>query len=150
MENNKVIYFNRHEGQYPQFSNFFPCFIKWKGKVYRCSEAIYCAESCKYPEDAEKFTTLTGKQSKELIKKLQQKDDWNDIKVPIMYKIVWEKFSQNTYLKTILLSTGDAKLVESVIWHDNFWGDCTCPKCTSIKGQNYLGKILMRVRKSIR
>lgn len=146
---NKTIYFNRHEGQYPQFSNFFPCLIKWKGRIYSCSEAIFYAESCKYPEDAEKFVSLTGKQAKELGKTVEQKDDWNDIKVLVMYKIVFEKFKQNPYLRTILLSTGNSTLIEKTMWHDNFWGNCACHKCSDITGQNTLGKILMRVRKEL-
>lgn len=35
---------------------------------------------------------------------------------------------------------------EIVSWHDNFWGNCTCVKCENIEGQNWLGKLLMKVR----
>lgn len=43
-------------------------------------------------------------------------------------------------LKAKLLETGDAELVESNWWHDYFWGVCNG------RGENHLGKILMKIR----
>ena len=34
--------------------------------------------------------------------------------------------------------------------HDNEYGNCICPKCAEIEGENKLGKILMRVRTELR
>lgn len=67
-------------------------------------------------------------------------------------KIVgYAKFSKNENLRQILLSTEDEELVEDTTgWHDNIWGDCSCPKCQYIKGRNKLGKILMQVRDEIK
>lgn len=68
-----------------------------------------------------------------------------------MYKVVYAKFSKNENLRQILLSTEDEELVEDTTgWHDNIWGDCSCPKCQYIKGRNKLGKILMQVRDEIK
>lgn len=53
----------------------------------------------------------------------------------------------NPELRKILLSTGDEELVEDTTsWHDNIWGNCDCPRCRNIPGQNLLGKALMQVR----
>ena len=38
------------------------------------------------------------------------------------------------------------ELIEGNTWSDNFWGDCHCPKCRGIKGENNLGKLLMKIR----
>jgi predicted NAD-dependent protein-ADP-ribosyltransferase YbiA (DUF1768 family) len=57
------------------------------------------------------------------------------------------KFSQHPELQNILLETGDTYIEENTTgWHDNIWGNCHCPKCQKIKGQNLLGKALMDVR----
>lgn len=59
--------------------------------------------------------------------------------------------SANSNKRAILLSTEDEELVEDTTgWHDNIWGDCSCPKCQYIKGRNKLGKILMQVRDEIK
>ena len=41
------------------------------------------------------------------------------------------------------MATGNAVLVEKNDWGDTFWGVC------SGKGENYLGRLLMQVRKEI-
>jgi predicted NAD-dependent protein-ADP-ribosyltransferase YbiA (DUF1768 family) len=43
-----------------------------------------------------------------------------------------------------LLETGDAELIEGNDWGDTFWGVC------GGKGNNFLGKLLMEVRKELR
>jgi hypothetical protein len=39
-------------------------------------------------------------------------------------------------------------LIEGNWWHDNFYGSCTCNKCVN-KGENNLGKILMKIREEL-
>lgn len=57
--------------------------------------------------------------------------------------------SQNVQLLNWLMLTGEEQLLENTTgWHDNTWGDCSCPKCKNITGQNLLGKALMEVRAS--
>ena len=52
-------------------------------------------------------------------------------------------------LKEKLIATGDAELVEGNRWHDNRRGKCSCEKRQNKEGQNWLGKILMEIRKEI-
>ena len=47
-------------------------------------------------------------------------------------------------LKEMLLLTGDQEIIEENYWGDTFWGVCRG------KGQNHLGKILMKVRDELR
>lgn len=63
-----------------------------------------------------------------------------------MYEIVLAKFEQNIGLRDRLLAAGDAELVEGNYWHDNYWGQRSCPRCINAIRFNQLGKTLMRVR----
>ena len=60
-----------------------------------------------------------------------------------MYDVVKAKFSIK-HLKEMLLATGNEELIEGNLWNDTYWGVCNG------KGQNKLGKILMRVREELR
>lgn len=66
--------------------------------------------------------------------------DWESAKDNVMKKAVLAKFSQHDELKALLLSTGDAKLIEHTE-NDDYWGDGD-----NGKGKNKLGQILMAVR----
>ena len=94
-------------------------------------------------------TSGTPSISKRRGKKVQLRDDWQDIKQEIMLKSIRLKFKQNPELKAKLLDTGNEDLIEGNTWHDNIWGDCHCKNCSNIQGTNYLGKILMQVRKEL-
>jgi len=74
------------------------------------------------------------------------RSDWSSVKLAFMYTTVLNKFCQNPVLTEMLLDTQPHKLVEGNTWHDNYWGDCSCPNCSSIDGENKLGTVLMRVR----
>ncbi len=73
-------------------------------------------------------------------KSFQVRNNWDKIRVRVMYEVVKAKFSQNDDIKQILLSTCDAILIENSPI-DYFWG---CGADGS--GENYLGRILMRIR----
>jgi len=74
-----------------------------------------------------------------LRKRKEFRDNWDDIKLDIMLKGFRAKFSDE-HLRTRILETGDAILHEDSPT-DMFWGK---------KGQDWLGKLLMRVRDEIR
>lgn len=56
------------------------------------------------------------------------------------------KFSANESLRSRLIATGNKRLIEGNWWHDNYWGNCTCAKCTGKPGANNLGILLIFVR----
>lgn len=70
-------------------------------------------------------------------------DQWDAIKVDMMMKVLRAKFT-NVHLRGLLLSTGDAELVESS-YKDNYWGDGG-----DGRGLNMLGKCLMQLRDELR
>jgi ribA/ribD-fused uncharacterized protein len=74
---------------------------------------------------------------------VELRPDWEDIKLDVMKLFVTKKFTESTDLRTRLIATGDAELIEGNPWRDQFWG-----VYTGI-GENHLGKILMQVRAAI-
>lgn len=89
-------------------------------------------------------------QAKKWGRKITLRPDWEDIKLELMYQLVHCKFSDHDKLRGFLMTTSDFILVEGNNWHDNFYGNCVCYRCTNIEGKNWLGKILMEVRKELR
>lgn len=87
--------------------------------------------------------------AKKFGRKVKLRSDWEQIKYQIMYNGVTAKFVQNFKFANLLKQTGNAYLIEGNWWHDNIWGDCHCNKCKNIKGTNWLGEILMKVREEI-
>lgn len=70
------------------------------------------------------------------------RSDWDAVKDDVMRFVVYQKFSQHKKLRDLLLSTGDAYLIEASP-RDNYWG-------TNGSGKNMLGIILMETRNLLR
>jgi ribA/ribD-fused uncharacterized protein len=79
--------------------------------------------------------------------KLYNKKSWAKVNHQMLWKALAMKFTQNPDIREKLLSTIGYELIEGNTWHDNYWGDCRCPKCSKIYGLNVLGKQLMLIRK---
>ena len=121
------------------FGNFHPCKIHYKRLTYKNAEAAYQAAKSNNPKVRKQFCNLTGNQAWKKGQSLSSQGD----SVKVMIEIVHAKFSQNPELKTALLATGKAKLVEHipVKGRDKFWGDDN-----DGTGDNMLGQVLMFVR----
>lgn len=149
-KNNKGSYANQNPmtcidsfvGNYRFLSNFYQCSVEYDGITYDNSEAAFQAQKCKDPDDRERFVGLNPSQAKRLGRKIQLRDDWELVKDSIMYEVVLAKFKQHYDLRTKLLNTGFATLVEGNDWGDRYWG-----KVNNV-GENRLGEILMRVREA--
>lgn len=83
----------------------------------------------------------SARKAKKLGRKAKLREDWEEIKVDVMRKFVFAKFTQHPDLKMRLLFTKDAFLVEGNNYKDVFWG-----VTQDGVGKNHLGKILMQVR----
>jgi ribA/ribD-fused uncharacterized protein len=95
-------------------------------------------------EQAKILAAPTPSEAKRLGNACVLRPDWENIKIPVMKELLLRKFSTPN-AKEMLLSTGDAFLVEGNTWHDTFWGECKC-KDHKGEGDNYLGLLLMEVR----
>jgi hypothetical protein len=68
---------------------------------------------------------------------------WSHTKLDRMRSVLQVKFSQHADLRELLLSTGDARLVEDS--PDSFWG-----AGKNGQGKNWLGVMLVELRDQIR
>lgn len=125
-------------------SNFYETPVMYEGIRYRNAEAAF--QSAKLVDKVERlaFQKLTGAQAKTLGKTVKLRDDWDDIKLSVMYDVVDAKFAQNGIIRTELIWTGTQEIIEKNDWGDTYWGVCRG------KGENHLGKILMAIRKDIK
>jgi len=131
-------------------SNFHDAPINFNGKLWATSEHLFQALKTKDFSEIEAIRTAsTPGKAKRLGRKATVMPEWDEIKQDMMLHCILFKFSQNEKLAELLIATGDKNLIEGNNWHDNFWGDCSCPKCQGIQGQNKLGGILMAVRKEL-
>ena len=134
------------KGKYRFLSNMYiaPFHI---GKLqYRSVENYYQASKAADMKDFVKICNCNPYEAKRFGRKVQIRNDWEEVKNRIMLEVVFHKFNQNKSLREKLLTTNSKRLVELNWWHDNYWGDCVCKKCINIRGQNVLGNILMLVR----
>jgi ribA/ribD-fused uncharacterized protein len=81
-------------------------------------------------------------EAKAMGRTVKLRPDWDDKKIGFMRMLVRQKFSTNP-LRSELMATGEAELIDGNYWHDTFWGMC------GGVGTNHLGKILMEVRREI-
>lgn len=134
-------------GQYKYLSNFAGSPFIWGGKEWRTVEHAFQAAKCLTDAESEMICgCFTPAEAKRLGRSIRLRPDWEEIKESVMLDLVRLKFRQNRELAEKLLLTGTAKLVEGNRWHDNTWGKCTCGRCAGKKGENLLGKALMKVR----
>lgn len=78
-------------------------------------------------------------------KKRYMREDWFSISLDVMVHVISVKFKPGTTHYNNLMNT-DGVIVEVNNWHDNFWGECICPKCKKKEKYNHLGKILTNLR----
>jgi ribA/ribD-fused uncharacterized protein len=144
---NEVIHFYGVGAEYGEFSNFAPYAIMLQGKRWPTSEHFFQAQKFADPRDREEVRSAktpmeAATLGRDRRKKLRR--DWERVKVRVMREAVEAKFLQHEELRVLLLSTGDAKLVEHTE-NDDFWGDGG-----DGRGANELGRILMVVRDALR
>ena len=132
---------------YGYFSNFSLHPIRIKGKYYATVEHFFQSQKFKGKDwEVKIIKALTPMKAAEMgrTRKKRIVDNWDRKKDNIMFEGVLAKFEQNTDLKTLLLNTGDAEIIEHC-YEDSYWGDGG-----DGKGKNKLGKILMKVRTILR
>lgn len=81
--------------------------------------------------------------ARELARKYRQyrRADWADVKYEMMEKVIKSKIEYNPTVKQALLDTGDYIIAECCKDEDTDWGIDR-----NNKGENHLGKILMKIR----
>lgn len=127
-------------GPYRFLSNFYPCNIIFDNLTFPSVEHAY--QASKAINKSDKIQILNAEtpgEAKKLGSKIQVRDDWEEVKLYIMDRLVTQKFYREPF-RSKLLSTKPLELIEGNTWGDTFWGIC------NDKGENHLGKLLMRIR----
>lgn len=136
-------------GQYFFLSNFYDAPVTYLGLTYQNNEAAFQSAKVigtKRESQRRAFTHLAPNEAKRKGRHVLLRPDWEKAKDQVMYEIVKDKFTNNPDLQEKLLATGNAILTEGNTWHDVYWGYDIRQK----RGQNKLGKILMRVRQELK
>ena len=138
-------------GESAFLSNFASSPLVVNGFTWPTVEHIYQAFKASEAVERELIRLApSAGQAKKLGQTIQLPANWETQKVVVMARMIQAKFANETQFASKLLATGDAHLIEGNTWHDNFWGDCICYKCSKTIGENMLGEILMIHREELK
>lgn len=136
-------------GFYPRefypLDNFSSFKVEYEGYLYASCEEAYQALSFKGSSE-ELYKKVINSHSADEAQRIayanrnKQRQDWNEIKVELMEKLLRAKLEQNPYVKKKLLETKDYIIVEDSP-KDDFWG-----WGPNRDGFNQLGKLWMKLR----
>jgi ribA/ribD-fused uncharacterized protein len=142
-----TINFYQVSAPYGEFSNFSAHPIRLKGRTWPTTEHYFQAQ--KFPGTAHeeeirliKSPMIAARMGRDRKRPLRK--DWEAVKEDIMREALQAKFTQHEELQKLLLSTGDAHLVEHT-HNDSYWGDGG-----DGKGRNRLGALLVELREKLR
>ncbi len=143
----EVVNFYSVSDEFGEFSNFAAYPITLDGERWPTSEHYFQAQKFEneaYRAKIRKANSpmLAARLGRDRKQKLRR--EWESVKVGVMRTAVTAKFTQHRELRALLLSTGEAKLVEHTE-NDDYWGDGW-----DGSGKNMLGRILMQVREALR
>lgn len=143
----KEIRFYRLNEPYGEFSNFSPHPVEMDGRIWPTSEHYFQAQKFANAEHEEairqaKSPMIAARMGRSRERPLRP--DWESVKDDVMRQVLYAKFTQHQSLRSLLLHTGDAELIEHTK-NDRYWadgGDGT--------GKNRLGQLLMELRTRLR
>lgn len=129
-----------------------PFYVPRLGAIAGSGEHAFNALKTLDPaERAHVLAAPTPGESKRRGRRVTLRPDWDTgARVLAMQTVLRAKFAPHTPSAQKLVATGDLRLVETNHWHDQFWGDCTCPRHADLPGTNMLGELLMALRSAHR
>lgn len=133
------------KGSYRWLSNFWIAPIVYEGIKYPATEHAY--QAAKFSDSGRRLKiAMTASPSE--AKALGQSNSgrvpfWHEQSLKVMYNVNLAKYTQHVDLQEMLIDTFPQVLQEGNTWNDTFWGVCKG------KGDNHLGKILMKLRSDI-
>lgn len=137
-------YIGEFQGPYRFLSNFWPAEVTLDGVAYPTVEHAFQAAKTLDAKEREAIRTQgTPGEARKHGKLVHLRSDWETIKVDIMRELLRQKFSKEP-LRSKLLMTNRAELVEGNHWNDTFWG------VYKGVGHNQLGLLLMGIRAELR
>lgn len=149
------------DGRYKWLSNFAPSTVyiligtKWV-KCPTVEHAFQASKTLSQDQRRRIIAAHSPAMAKQLGRNVRVVSYWEEVKIVVMLELLRQKFSHKA-LAARLVATHDIPIIEGNRWHDNFWGVCRCGRTDvenvhdgCLGGENWLGKLLMRVRKDIR
>jgi N-glycosidase YbiA len=158
----RILYFARDQADFGFLSHFHPASIILDGEAWPTVEHFYQSQkSHDHEYRAAIRAAITPAMAKRLAappdapKRISHKSwfrkngqiprsDWSDVKLDLMRRADFAKFSQNRELGDLLLATSDAELIEDSP-SEPFWG-----VGKDGNGLNWAGRVLMEVRAKLR
>ncbi|KVO30889.1 hypothetical protein WL51_30545 [Burkholderia ubonensis] len=147
----EIRFYRANEEPYGRFSNLYKRPIVFEGETFETSEHAYQAGKARKPQVRE---WILAAPSPALVAMAAHglywwdiRSDWSKIKFDRMRDVLRAKFGQHDDLRELLLSTGNARLVESATVDNpvnRLWGE------VNGVGKNMLGTLLMEVREELR
>lgn len=147
----EIRFYRASERPYGGFSNLYRREVTFEGEVFATSEHAYQAGKARKPEVRQ---WLMAAPSPALLAMAAHglyywdvAPGWSTGKFDRMRAVLAAKFSQHADLRALLLSTGEARLVESATVDNEvnrLWGE------VDGVGRNMLGVMLMELREAIR
>jgi ribA/ribD-fused uncharacterized protein len=144
---NEIRFYRANERPFGVFSNLYRRPIVLDDEVFLTAEHAYQAGKVRKPEVR---AWLLAAPSPSLVAMAAHGlytwdivPNWSRLKYDRMRRVLWAKFTQHDDLAKTLLSTGDARLVESATVDNavnRLWGE------VNGRGQNLLGQLLAEVR----
>lgn len=131
-------------GQYRFLSNFYPSYVILSGVDYQTVEHAY--QAAKTTDEywrARIRACSTPGEAKRMGRTVPLDPNWDSVRLQIMELLLNKKFT-HLELRSKLLATGSATLIEGNYWGDVFWG------MYQGRGENHLGKLLMKIREEKR
>jgi len=134
------------QGEFRFLSNFTDVEIEFEGRTFPSVEHAYMSAK----SDDEHWKDFCSQKEipagtvKRKSKNITLVNNWEVKKVDIMKILIRQKFNKQPF-KNLLLSTGDQIIQEGNNWNDKFWGVCL----KTNQGENYLGKIIMKIREEL-
>jgi N-glycosidase YbiA len=132
-----------YEGTKYFLSNFSSFKVQWRGIDWMTSEHAYQAAKFDDPEIVDLIKNApSAHDAKKIAEAHVNKEigNWSEMRVGVMEEILRAKLAQHPYIQRKLRESGQREIVENSPT-DSFWG-----RGPDWKGQNWLGKLWMKLR----
>lgn len=147
LELREIRFYRANEKPYGALSNLYRREVEFEGRVYPTSEHAYQAGKASKPAVRDWILSAPSPSLAAMAAHgLYTWDivpNWSQIKFARMRAVLCAKFNQHEDLRELLISTGQARLVEAGTVNNavnRLWGE------VDGKGQNMLGVMLMELR----
>lgn len=128
-------------------SNFYHCYVAYKGEAYKSVEHAYQAQKATNRFDGDWIASASGAaEAQRRGRSIKPRPGFDSFKERLMLKLLWSKFYNDHELRQKLIATWPHELIHGNTHHDEFWG----VNRRTGKGDNRLGKLLMLLRDKIR